>query len=197
MLSPLDAASLASCVVQFVDMTTKVVVKAKEIYETGSDLESSRLRIEATDMKALNQDLAKRERLRWNLPDAGSNDAVHVLPNTPVKVEIMGDKISQKRNLKKEVKLAQLRVKEEEKLRKNRLELRAIEDRIQTSTALNALSERDYSQRQKELQESSTALFRMRDNLKGREMQRFSEARQLARGERVSTCRTRRINIES
>jgi hypothetical protein len=166
MLSPLDAASLASCIVQFVDTTTKVVIKAKEIYETGSDLESLRLRLEARDVKILNEDLAKREKLLKVLPAEDGSDRPHAVFNP----------------------LAKSKNKEEEKLRKNRLELRAIEDRIQTNTALHAVSENDYKRHQKDLEESTKYLFRISSELKGREMQRLSEAGRLASGERVSTC---------
>ena len=53
---------------------TKVIVKAKEIYETGSDLEKLRVRVEAKDLESLNEDLAKRQKLLKAIPaDDDSN----------------------------------------------------------------------------------------------------------------------------
>lgn len=173
MLAPLDAISLASSVVAFVDFTISVVAKAKEIYETGSDLEELRLRVEAKDSKSLNEDLAKQKKLLKVIPaDEDFNGSRGVLDTV-------------------------LKAKKDEKFRKKRKELSAINDRIEIQKALVAVAQSDYDRQQKKLNYSTKDLHQMSDRLKNREVRVLLHESRLARGERVSSSASHSIEQQT
>jgi hypothetical protein len=167
MLDPFNALSLAAAVVQFIDYSTKVIVKAKQIYDTGSDLETLRLRAQANDLKSLNEDLGKRERLMKAVPNE-NNSADPTNPLGEFDQPLYA--------------LDVFRSWKEEKNKKAKKELVALEDRLQKRKGFNDTILADCSRHEKRLTGYADDLF---NDLMNREMVELTTAGRLAKSEQV------------
>jgi hypothetical protein len=172
MLNPLDALSLTSTIVQFIDFTSQVVAKTKEIYESGTDLESTRLKSQARDLKGLSEDLARRDKLRKLSPTDESPSNVGQQPRS---LQTMGD-----------LDMVLVAAKREKKFRKATQELDEVEARLETRERLGGVDQVGFTQKEERLHASTDVLFQLYDGLKGREMSQLYSAGHLAKGEEVS-----------
>jgi hypothetical protein len=180
MLNPLDALSLTSTIVTFIDFTGQVIVKAKEIYESGTDLESLGVRSEARDLKVLSEDLSRREKLLSIIP---ADEISHGPGHGPLRLGMaMGgfDLV--------------LAAKREKKFRKAKQELQEVEIRLETRKRLADVNQKDLEEQQKRLNQATYELFRFYDDLKSREIPRFSNAARVVRGEEVPYFRSHILN---
>jgi flagellar motility protein MotE (MotC chaperone) len=180
MLNPLDALSLTSTILTFIDFTGQVILKTKEIYESGTDLESVRIRSEARDLKGLSEDLSRREKLLSIIP---AEEISHGPGHGPQRVGMaMGgfDLV--------------LAAKREKKFRKAKQELHEVENRLETRKRLADLNQKDLEEQQKRLNQATDELFRSYDDLKSREMPRFSNAARVVKGEEVPYFRSHSLN---
>jgi hypothetical protein len=171
MLNPLDALSLTSTIVTFIDFTGKVIVKTKEIYESGTELESVRLRSEARDLKGLSEDLSRREKLLSIIP---ADEISHGPGHGPQHVRMAMGGFNQV-----------LAAKREMKFRKAKQELQEVETRLETRKRLAENNQKYLEEDQKRLHQASDELFRLFDDLKDREIPRFSNAARVSKGEEV------------
>jgi hypothetical protein len=133
MLNPLDALSLTSTIVQFIDFTSQVVAKTKEIYESGTDLESTRLKSQARDLKGLSEDLARRDKLRKIIPteELARRDKLRKLSPADESPSNVGQ---QPRSLQTmgDLDMVLVAAKREKKFRKATQELDEVEARLET-----------------------------------------------------------------
>jgi hypothetical protein len=187
MLNPLDALSLTSTIVQFIDFTSQVVAKTKEIYESGTDLESTRLKSQARDLKGLSEDLARRDKLRKIIPaeELTRRDKLHKLPPADESPSNVGQ---QPRSLQTmgDLDMVLVAAKREKKFRKATQELDEVEARLETRERLGGVDQVGFPQREERLHASTDVLFQLYDGLKGREMSQLYSAGHLAKGEEVS-----------
>jgi len=171
MIDPLTAIGLASSLVQLIDFSAKVVKKAKEIHEHGSNLEELRMIAQARDADRMTEDLRTREKLLKSLPNNNSNG------RSEIDAILKGSS---------HFGFDILRARREEKFKRARQDLNAIDQRIQGRKEQREKLLVEQGRGEKILMDSTNEFLLLREDLQSRAVTESLTRERLAHGENVS-----------